>query len=258
MGLMTVLIDRPLLTFIVALLAQWLAAYAGSLLRRSAREQTPEEREGFNTVKAAILTLLALIIGFAFSMAVSRYDQRKNFEEAEANAIGTEYVRADLLPAADAAHVRELLRSYVEARIESYQTRDLAALARTSRETARLEGQLWSAIIPATTAQPTPVAALVVAGMNDVLNSQGYTQASWWNRIPVAGWILMLAIAIACNMLLGYGHGHRRRNAGLLTILPIVVAISFFLIADIDSPQLGFIRIKPLNLIALLDSIGPK
>ena len=64
-------------------------------------------REDFGFILAATLTLLGLIIGFSFSMATSRYDQRKNYEEAEANAIGTEYVRADLLPAADAATVRD-------------------------------------------------------------------------------------------------------------------------------------------------------
>ena len=255
---MIVIVDRPLLVLVVALLSQWLAAYLGGLLRRTVAERTPEEREGYDTVKAAILTLLGLLIGFTFSMAVSRYDQRKNFEEGEANAIGTEYLRADLLPSADAARVRDLLRSYLKARIEAYETRDLAAATRINVEIAKLEGQLWSAILPATTAQPTPVSALVIAGMNDVLNSQGYTQASWWNRIPIEGWLLMLAIALACNMLLGFGYGSRPRNAGLLTILPIVVSISFFLIADIDSPQFGLIRVKPINLMVLSDSMRPQ
>ena len=68
-------------------------------------------REDFGLILAAALTLLRLIIGFSFSMATSRYDQRKNLEEAEANAIGTEYARAGLLPAADAAKVRALLRT---------------------------------------------------------------------------------------------------------------------------------------------------
>src|SRR5262245_10726477 len=71
-----------------------------------------DDQEGFSTVRNATLTLLGLIIGFSFSMAVTRYDQRKNYEEAEANAIGTEYVRADLLPAEDAGKVRKLLIRY--------------------------------------------------------------------------------------------------------------------------------------------------
>ena len=67
----------------------------------------------------ATLTLLALLIGFSFSMAISLYDQRKNYEEAEANAIGTEFGRADLLPAGDSAKVRDLLRKYLDRRFFS-------------------------------------------------------------------------------------------------------------------------------------------
>ena len=96
-GRMSKILDHPFILFLVFLLAQWGAAYLGDFFRRW-RPLKKDEREDFDTVLTATLTLLALIIGFSFSMAVSRYDQRKNYEEAEANAIGTEYVRADLLP----------------------------------------------------------------------------------------------------------------------------------------------------------------
>ncbi|MET3907810.1 hypothetical protein ABID59_002151 [Bradyrhizobium sp. S3.3.6] len=78
---------------------------------------TDEQKDDLSLVLAASLTLLALIIGFSFSMATNRYDQRKNFEEAEANAIGTEYLRADFLPPADTARVRALLSDYTKQRI---------------------------------------------------------------------------------------------------------------------------------------------
>src|SRR6516165_138494 len=96
--------DHPFIVFLVSLLAQWGAAYTGDLLRRR-RPLGTKEREDFDTVLTATLTLLALIIGFSFSMAVGRYDLRKNYEEAEANAIGTEYVRAGLLPGDNPAKV---------------------------------------------------------------------------------------------------------------------------------------------------------
>ena len=88
----------------------------------------------------------------------------------------------------------------------------------------------------------------MVSGMNDVLNSQGYTQAAWWNRIPDAAWALMGLIAISCNLLFGYGE---RRTSTLALALPLIVSIAFFLIADIDSPRSGVIRNLPQNLIAL-------
>ncbi len=250
---MSSILDSPFIVFIVSLIAQWLAAYAGDYLRRRGRAVRKDEREDLDIVEAATLTLLALIIGFSFSMAVTRYDLRKNYEEAEANAIGTEYVRADLLPAADAVTVRELLRRYLDQRIASYLSREEREIGQADIESAKLQAALWSAILPAANARPTPVTALVVAGMNDVLNSQSRTQAAWWNRIPGAAWSLMGLIAIACNLLLGYGE--RRKGALLLLVLPVVVSISFLLIADIDSPRGGIIRVLPHSLIALSHSI---
>ena len=101
--------------------------------------------------------------------------------------------------------------------------------------------------------QPTPVIALAISGMNDVLNSQGYTQAAWWNRIPRPAWILMIAIAVCCNLLVAYGAHHTERL--IFLILPIVVAISFFLLSDIDSPRSGAIRVVPQNLLSLSQSV---
>jgi hypothetical protein len=97
--------------------------------------------------------------------------------------------------------------------------------------------------------------ALVVSGMNDVLNSQGYTQAAWWNRIPIAAWGLMLLIAVCSNLLVGYGARNSRMERFLLLVLPLVVSISFFLIADIDSPRGGVIRTNPQNLLSLSESL---
>jgi hypothetical protein len=118
--------------------------------------------QDFGFIVASTLTLLGLIIGFTFSMAVSRYDLRKNYEEAEANAIGTEYVRADLLPAADGARVRELLKNYLDQRILFYQTADEQELRQINDRTAQLQNELWSAVLAPAEAQPTPVVALAV------------------------------------------------------------------------------------------------
>ena len=93
----------PLLVLALSFITMWLSVRSGRSFLRRRYKLSEEMREDFNVIQAATLTLLALIIGFSFSMAISRYDQRKNLEEEEANAIGTEYVRADLLSAADGA-----------------------------------------------------------------------------------------------------------------------------------------------------------
>jgi hypothetical protein len=246
------IVDFPLLVFVLSLVTLWLSARIGAL-HRERRPLIEEEQQDFDRVLAATLTLLGLIIGFSFSMVINRYDQRKNYEEAEANAIGTEYLRADLLPAADAAKVRELLKNYLDQRVLFYEARYEWQLVEIDAQTEKLQTELWSGVQAVAAKQPTPLAALAVSGMNDALNSQGYTQAAWWNRLPVAAWGLLGAIAIFCDWLIGYGS--RRKGIGLFLILPLAVSISLFLIADIDSPRRGLIRVVPQNLVSLSQSL---
>src|SRR5271165_3924881 len=226
MGVAEQMSNFPVLMFFPALLVLWLSSQFGVVLGRR-RPLKDEERDDFGIVQTATLTLLALIIGFSFSMAITRYDQRKNYEEAEANAIGTEYVRAGLLPATDAATVQAQLTKYTDLRIKFYRTRSEGELQPIDAATAQLQAEMWSAVQTPALGRPDPVMALVVSGMNDVLNSQGYTQAAWWNRIPIAAWGLLLVTAICCNFLVGYGARGAGISAGLLYVLPVVVSISF-------------------------------
>jgi hypothetical protein len=246
------IIDDPFIVFFVFLVTQWVAAYVGDVFRRAVRPVKKVEQDDFNTVLTATLTLLALIIGFSFSMAVNDYHQRRSYEAAEANAIGTEYMRADLLPTDDGRKVRELLSRYTGRRISFYRG-DQGQISEAGGDNEKLQAELWSSVVHAATAQPTPVMALTLSGMNDVLGSQGFTQAAWRNRIPTVAWVLLGLIAIVSNLLLGY----RERSTGLLVllILPIVASIAFFLIADIDSPLGGIIRVMPQNLIAVSQSM---
>ena len=251
---MSVIRDFPLLVFAVSLIVMWISAQIGDFFRKKLLPLEEGERIDFSTVLTATLTLLGLIIAFSFSMAVSRYDQRKNYEAEEANAIGTEHIRATLLPATHTERVRELLRQYLHQRVLFYETRNRRQLEQIDKDTTALEVELWSAVQAAAAAQPTPVVALVAEGMNDVLNTRGYTQAAWWNRIPTAAWGLMATIAIFCNLLIGYGA--HRRGIILFLVLPLALSISFFLISDIDSPRGGVIRVLPQNLESLAQSLN--
>ena len=246
------MLNYPVPFSLLLLVVLWLSARIGTFLR-GRRPLKDDEREDFGVVQTATLTLLGLIIGFSFSMAVGRYDLRKNYEEAEANAIGTEYFRAGLLPAADTAAVRTLLRKYLELRVLFYRSRSTSS--QINQDTARMQAEMWAAVQAPAVARPSPLSALAVSGMNDVLNSQGYTQAAWWNRIPVAAWTLMILIAGCSNLLVGYGERSALARSPLLFVLPLVVSISFLLIADIDSPSGGLIKIAPQNLESLSRSL---
>jgi hypothetical protein len=248
------IIRHPLFVLPVSFVLMWLSAKIGLFLRSRRRNLAEGLHEDHAVIVSATLTLLALIIGFSFSMAIGRYDQRKNYEEEEANAIGTEYVRADLLPTDNATKVRALLKEYLEARILFYRVGDNHELQQVNTRVARLQSDLWSAVKNPANNQPTPIIALAVGGMNDVLNSQGYTQAAWSNRIPPGAWILMIAIAIGANLLVAYTSRHSQVGFRIV-ILPLILAVAFFLVADIDAPRRGVIRVLPQNLISLAESL---
>lgn len=247
--------SHPIVLLFVSFVLMSIAGWIGNTVLRARMPIAEDARDDFKLVQSATLTLLALVIGFSLSMAVGRYDQRKNYEEEEANAIGTEFVRADLLRAGEAAAVRSLLTHYLTLRIEFYQTRDTQRVAQIDAATADLQSRLWSAARDGATGQPNPLTALAVAGMNDVINTQGYTQAALWNRIPQAAWMLMMVIGVFCNALVGYGAENAKGKARLLLIMPITVSLSFMLIADIDSPRNGIIRVAPQNLISTAHSL---
>jgi hypothetical protein len=92
--------------------------------------------------------------------------------------------------------------------------------------------------------------------MKDVINSQGYTQAAFWNRIPTAAWFLMAAIALCSNVLFGYRSRNGNAAGKLAPVLPLVVSTAFLLIADIDAPRHGLIEVRPQNLESLAKSLG--
>ena len=189
-------------------------------------------------------------------MAIDRHDQRMVLEESEANAIGTEYLRADLLPGKTAEQTKALLKQYLDQRILFYSKQDPERIQEIRQKTDELQVTMWNTILPATKTHNTPTTALAISGMNDVINSQGYVQASWWNRIPYTAWSLMVAIAVCANILVGFGARNFKKNIGLFMIFPFVISVSFFLIADIDSPRGGVIRIEAQNLIALKKSLN--
>ena len=138
-----------------------LGSMAGVWLRRRYPDISDEHKDDLSIILAATLTLLALIIGFSFSMATARYDQRKNFEEAEANAIGTELLRADFLPSDDLK--RGCASCSVITSISAYR----CILPRTKRNarkinlrTGQLQEELWAAVRGPVETQQTPITAL--------------------------------------------------------------------------------------------------
>ena len=248
------IVNFPLLVFVVSFAALVIAAWIGDFLRKRSKTSAEANRDDSGVVLAGTLTLLGLIIGFSFSMAISRYDLRKNCEQVEANAIAVAYMRADLLPPKDAARVHALLKKYLDQRISFYSIRDRPQLEKIANDTAQVQSELWSSIQEALGPLPPQLEGLFVSATNDVVVSQLSTQAVWWNRIPTTAWVLIVVTSIGCNFLIGYRA--RRTDWLVFVIMPVAVSISLLLISDLDSPRGGGIRVKPQNLISLSQSLG--
>jgi hypothetical protein len=242
--------DFPLLVSVTSLALLALSTWVGVALRKRAGVSPEDLRhESANLMAGAILTLLFFLIGFTFSMAIHRYDIRKECELAEAVAIGTAYSRADLLVAGDAAKVQTLLKKYLDQRMLFYMTRSQGRASEIIADTVQLQAQLWSTVQPALAAVPPPLMGVLVSGINDVINSQRNCQGAWLNRIPVGAWALVLIIGIGSCWLIGYRA--RRTDWLAFLVVPIAVSVCFFLIADLDSPRGGAIHVTPQNLSSL-------
>ncbi|MBB6055106.1 hypothetical protein [Tolumonas osonensis] len=247
--------DYPFIVFIISFFLLWFSALFGAFVLRKWRAPDTVTREDFSIVQASTLSLLALLIGFSFSMSIGRYDQRKNYEKEETNAIGTEYLRAELLPANETVKLKAMLKDYLDLRILFYTTSNKQELQQINKRTAALQADMWAVVREPAKAQPSPIGSLTVSGMNDVLNSQRHTQAAWLNRIPIAATVLMTLIAMFGNAMLGYSSRSPESERRLFLLLPVIVSIAFLLIMDIDSPSWGIIRVVPDNLISLAESL---
>lgn len=247
--------QHPLYILILSLTVLGGSVWFGGALLSRFKNKVSWSQADFNMVQTATLTLLSLIIGFTFSMAIGRFDQRKTLEEAEANSIGTAILRAEMLPAESRALIKQTLAQYLEQRILFYNA-DQTELMQINARTAELQNKLWSATVEAANAQPTPITALVVASISDAISAEGHTQGASWNTIPRPAWWLLASIAICANLMFGFGSHHFKSHRSLLFTLPVIISITFFLIADIDSPRSGSIRIVPQNLTNLAQTLS--
>lgn len=249
------LTDYPYLVFIVVFALLWLSTHIGHALRGKMLVLQHEERDDFGILLTAVLTLLGLLIGFSFEMAINRYDLRKSCEENEVNAIATEYLRADLLPTGQSAPLRGMLHEYLDQRISFYTTPDAQQLKRIAIERGKLQLKMWSLVRPTPPAQPSIGSALLIVGMNELMDTQRLTNAAWSNRIPVAAWVMMIGISLCCTVLFGYRVQHP--DWRLFIMMPLAVAIALLMISDIDSARSGAIRVEPGNLAALSQFLQP-
>jgi hypothetical protein len=212
----------------------------------------PNEREmPVGAMVASILGLLALVLGFTFSLAASRFDARRQAVLEEANAIGTTYLRTRLLPDKQGNEAARLLREYVDVRLQGVQEGRLAEALSQSDE---LHQRLWEQASAAAASNPGSImTGLFVQSLNDVIDLHAKRLlVGVRSRIPLVIWIGLYALALISMMAVGYQAG-LSATARSPAMLGLVVAFSLvlYLIADLDRGQEGLLQVSQHALIDL-------
>lgn len=215
-------------------------------------------KQTLGSIQGAILGLLGLLLGFTFAMSAGRFDLRRELVLKEANAIGTTYLRASLLPDAHVKPVEDLLRGYVDLRLEYYpKVTDPAAFASFLAKSAAIQKELWRHATEASREAPTPITATFVNTLNDTIDTEAERIEAGRARIPAAIWILLMTVAAFGCLTTSYVSGEEgSRSAFSGLVLPMLVAIVLVLIFDIANPHKGFIGISQQPLIDLQQSIA--
>ena len=241
--------------FLVTGAVATLSLEGGYRLGRWRNAHASEEKESpVGAMVGSILALLAFLLGFTFSLAAARYETRREAVLEEANAIGTTYLRARLLPGQHRTEVAKLLREYVAVRLSAREDGNLEeAIVRSEA----LHQQLWSHATAAAEEAPNPITALFVQSLNEVIDVHAKrVQAGLRSRIPMSIWCGLFGLAFVGMAAIGYqaGLSATRRSPAML-LLVLAFAGVLFLIADLDRGQEGTLKASQAAMTDLQKSM---
>ncbi len=244
---------------LLAVLFLFMAAFeAGYRLGFRAQQIGDGSRSQLGTVQGAVLGLLALLLAFSSSMALSRYDMRKSLVMEEANAIGTTYLRAKCLEGDLRGRAEALLRDYAKLRLTFYDAdQDDKRRAEEYGKAEKIHRQLWWIAVAASTADNRSVpAGLFMKSLNDVIDLHTKRITATNNHVPESI-LFLLIIASVCSLgLTGYGAGVAGNRHLLSTVIFIIlVSITFMTILDLDRPRRGLIKVSQQSMIDLNKSM---
>lgn len=258
----TLLYEFPSLAITAALFAMIVIVNeVGFNIGRYIQNRTDEEvRSLTGAIQASILGLLALLLGFTFSMSIQRHDNRTEALIAEANAIGTVQLRAQLIPEQYRTGVSDLLKTYVDLRID-VGTIDMTRNEERSDYDARIsdvQTQLWSLAVKAVEDDPRPVTSGVfLTALNDLIDAQGKRSALLQMHVPEIVLLLLFLVFVASGGILGYSSGLSGKRVVAPTLMvSFLIALIVFIIIDLDRPKRGLIQVNQSPMLMLQASYG--
>jgi hypothetical protein len=223
---------------------------------RRMKEDSGTAGEGVGAVDGAVFALLGLLIAFTFSGASSRFDTRRQLIVEETNNIGTAYLRLDLLPAELQPALRESFRRYLDARIEVYRKLpDIVAAKQELAKANQLQQQIWRQAVAASRTEGAPSAApiLLLPALNAMIDITTTRTMATLMHPPAVVFVMLFGLAMAASLLAGYGMtGSKVRSWFHMLGFALVVAVSVYVILDLEYPRLGLIRVDAFDQ-ALID-----
>ncbi len=240
----------------ITLMVVLLAVEIGYRLARYRRRRSEEEKEApVGAMVGATLGLLAFMLAFTFGLAASRFDDRRQVVLDEANAIGTTYLRAAMLPQPISTETRNLLREYVEIRLEAVQSGNVDQAIRRSEQVHNL---LWSQAVAATEKDRSPVTAIFIQSLNEVIDLHAKrVMAGLQSRVPGAIWLTLYLLAALAMASMGYHEGltSAKRSVAVLALV-LSFSVVLMLIVDLDRPGQGLLQVSQQSMIDLRNSIS--
>ena len=252
------LYDLPLLVIFAGTIVIFLISLGAGLWLGNRHRNEGEKDPHINTIQAAALGLLGLLLAFTFAMSADRYNSRRKVVVDEANAIETAYLRADMLPEPNGTQIQDLLKEYVDIRVEFVNAgEDVVRFQQAYERTIQLEENLWQQAIEVSAIDPRSVpTGLFIQSLNESFDLQASRIALLRNRVPEIIIDLIFVSAAITIALIGYGIGishHRRLFPILITIL--LIAMIILVIIDLDRPRRGLITVSQQNMIDLQELI---
>jgi hypothetical protein len=233
---------RPAVFLLLSLVLLWVGMLLGVRIREKRDEIIEHESKIITVLEGSLLTLFGLLIGFTFSMAVSRYDVRKQLVLTEANAIGTTWLRTALLTGPTRSEEQSLLRQYVQQRLRYVSAgHDRTEVEDSLKRASDLQAHMWAAASDYATEHRDVTTSLFLSTLNDSIDVSEERTAANENRIPAEAWWMLLFVGFVATLLVGLDV--RPRSWVLQATLPIVLAGALALTMDMDSPRYGLIRI---------------
>jgi hypothetical protein len=228
-----------------------LAQFAGmlgalALGQRIARERAKRGVEGAQAgaVSAAVFGLLGLLIAFTFSGAAERFDNRRTLIVEEANALGTAYLRLDLLAPSARTALQEKFRRYVDARLAAYRASSTQGFGAENARAIALQGEIWSDSVKAAGEAGTPAFQVLLPSINEAIDITTTRSAALETHPPSAIYVVLMLLALFSALLAGIDLSPTEPNRVLKVVFAAAISLTIYLTLDIEHPRLGLIRIS--------------